>query len=90
MDLEDREYEGLKAQKETHTSRGSFVKGMIIGILSTLVLGAAVFLSFGLVKSQIGITPDGGEENVKTVLSENVQNKINELMGYINLYFFKK
>lgn len=86
--MEDREYEDLEVQKETHTSRGSFVKGMIIGILSTLVLGAAVFLSFGLVKSQIGITPDGGEENVKTVLSENVQNKINELMGYINLYFY--
>ena len=76
MDLEEREYEELEAQKEAHPSRGSFIKGLIIGVLATLFLSAAVLISVGVIRSQTKTSSNGGNDGVKSALSDKVQSKV--------------
>lgn len=86
--MEEREYEELEAQKEAHPSRGSFIKGLIIGVLATLFLSAAVLISVGVIRSQTKTSSNGGNDGVKSALSDKVQSKVNELLGYVHLYFY--
>lgn len=86
--MEDREYEALDAQKEAHPSRGSFIKGLIIGVLATLFLSTAVLISVGVMRSQANTSSNGGNDGVKSALSDKVQSKVNELLGYVHLYFY--
>ena len=86
--MEDREYEELEVQKEAHPSRGSFIKGLIIGVLATLFLSAAVLISVGVMRSQTKTSSNGGNDGVKSALSDKVQSKVNELLGYVHLYFY--
>lgn len=85
--MEDREYEELEAQNEAHPSRGSFLKGLLIGVLATLFLGTAVLVSVGVIRNQASAS-NGGNGGVKSALSDKVQSKVNELLGYVHLYFY--
>lgn len=75
--------EELKSDKK-------FFKGVLTGVIGTVLVGAVgIFIVTNVMGGRMVIgetkTQDAGQN---TILSENVQNKIAELMGYIRLYFY--
>lgn len=73
---------------DDRTSKG-FVKGLATGVIGTVLVSAAVFL---LITNVLEKGLPGGDGGVggsqQSVLSEKVEKKLNELMGYIHLYFY--
>ncbi|MBO5302783.1 MAG: S41 family peptidase [Lachnospiraceae bacterium] len=77
-------------QKEKKQKKGGFAKGVLTGTLGTLaviVLVLTVFINVLGNSLVIGPKVSGKEKNA-SVLNSEVMGKINELMGYIHLYFY--
>ena len=73
---------------DDRTSKG-FVKGLATGVIGTVLVSAAVFLIITNVLEKGLPGGDGGVGgSQQSVLSEKVEKKLNELMGYIHLYFY--
>ncbi len=69
--------------------KSGFVKGLLTGILATAAVGMValvIIVSVGGNTLQIGTKADSKDNG--SVLTADVQKKLNELMGYINLYFY--
>lgn len=80
------ELEGMEKSKKSH----GFAKGVAAGIAGTLIAGTAALAIFtNLLGKCIVIGPESGSSGEETVLSSEVQKKINELVGYIHLYFYE-
>lgn len=88
-DMDDmEEYEKINEEPK---SDGRFFKGVLLGaLLSTALIAAAAFfiLKGDLGKRMVVGGEEGETQERGTVLNENVQKKIAELMGYIQLYFY--
>ena len=69
-----------------------FGRGVMVGILGTIVSCAVLLAAFTIfTDSRIDIRSSGSGKRtagVETALSDKVLQKINELMGYIHLYFY--
>lgn len=77
--------EGMPPKKKA----SKFAKGVIVGVFSTLFVGILLVGAClpGLQEYLTeGVSSYGRDE--KLVLTEEVQNKVGELMKYINLYFY--
>lgn len=95
FEQENQEHQELQNfQNEAEGRRGGkFIPGFFIGMLSTVFLCGAVLLivtqttgsKFELVRQ----TVPGEKEAAATVLSSDTIKKINELTGYINLYYYE-
>lgn len=86
--IENQEIEQSKPQKE---KQHGFAKGVVTGIFGTLVVGIVVLAVFvNMMGNSLVISPTTvAGEGDETVLSSQVQKKINELVGYIHLYFYE-
>lgn len=83
--MEELDYEEPEKKEKT---KGSFAKGVLIGAGGLLFVGIAVlFLAVNLMGRHIVIAPSG-EETKKSALSDQTLAKINELIGYIHLYYY--
>lgn len=70
--------------------RNKFKAGVITGVFATLLAGIVLFVFFTTITGTvISVQPGGSAENPASVLSGKVLSKINELIGYINLYFYE-
>lgn len=73
------------------SEKSGFFKGIAVGIAGTVLIGGASAVIFLNVTGNHAGTdlkiPENGEN--QTVLNSEVQKKINELTGYINLYFYE-
>lgn len=72
----------------------SFGKGVFIGIVGTCgVMLLALFIITGVLDKNLTIGAQGvrGKQNAEEskLLTDDVERKINELAGYINLYFYE-
>lgn len=76
--------------EETTAKRGGFLKGVLTGVLVTLlVVAAGLALTVNLLgNGSVGSLKADKDAVGTTVLSDEVQKKITELMRYINLYFY--
>lgn len=76
--------------EETTTKKGGFLKGVLTGVLVTLlIVAAALALTVNLLGSgSVGSLKADKDAVGTTILSDEVQKKIAELMRYINLYFY--
>lgn len=81
------EYEKLNEEKK---SDKKFFKGILAGVAGTvLATAAALFVVTNVMGNRLVIGgKESGTQESAGVLSENVQKKITELMGYIQLYFY--
>lgn len=84
--MENEEFEQAQTEK-----KHGFAKGVAAGVLGTLAVG--VLLLAGFIQATgsslvIGSGASAGEEGA-SVLSGGVRQKINELAGYIHLYFYE-
>ena len=87
--MENQEIEQITQQKE---KRHPFAKGVAAGVCGTLVAGTVALAIFvNMMGNSVVISPGAktSEGSSTTVLSKEVQNKINEQVGYINLYFYE-
>ncbi len=84
----DMEFEEMEEEPKKD---GRFLKGVLAGIFGTLFVGAAALLFYtNVMGNGLIISPrSGAKEGQKSVLSSSVLEKINELIGYINLYFYE-
>lgn len=76
--------------EEMTAKRGGFLKGVLTGVLVTLlVVAAGLALTVNLLgNGSVGSLKADKDAVGTTVLSDEVQKKITELMRYINLYFY--
>lgn len=84
--MENEEFEQAQTGK-----RHGFAKGFAAGVLGTLAVGillVTVFIRATGSSLVIGSGVSAGEEGA-SVLSSSVRQKINELAGYIHLYFYE-
>lgn len=83
------EYEEIKDGEEIETE-SRFGRGVVTGILGTVLVAAAfIAITTAVFGRCIVIGPNSSAENNQTtVLSSDVMHKVNELIGYINLYFY--
>lgn len=65
-----------------------FAKGAAAGVLGTILVCFAGIVIFTAVMGKSIVIGSGGQRGVKTALSDNVVRKVNELIGYIHLYFY--
>ena len=84
------DYEEIKEDGEEKEASGGFAKGVITGIFGTVLALAAVIAIVTIVFGNLIIIQPKGELSggKKTVLSDDVLHKVNELIGYIHLYFY--
>lgn len=86
------EYEEIKEElgmEQPPKKNRKFAKGVLTGVFGTLVAGTVAIAVFvNVMGDHLFISPGVGSEENGTVLTEEVQAKINELLGYINLYFY--
>ena len=86
------EYEEInkELEKEEKPSEGRFLKGLLAGIFATIIAGAAAVAIYTLVlgNSLVIGTVKQEKEKQTGALSEPVLRKINDLIGYIHLYFY--
>lgn len=85
------EYQEMKEEQEKEQVRkkSGFAKGVFAGILGTLVVGTLSLVIFvQAAGNSLLMNAKGGRAEENSILSGEVQQKVNELMGYINLYFY--
>ncbi len=91
---EKMEYREMKEEQEAKQvqqkkQKGGFAKGVAAGILGTLAAGILVLVIFiQVLGNSLLIGPKNSTADSRNILSGKVQKKVNELMGYINLYFY--
>lgn len=85
----EQETENLQ-ETETKDNKNGFGKGMIAGMCITLVAGfAAIMLwTYGLGNYIDVYTKAKKQSEENTFFNSKVQNKLEELLGYINLYYY--
>ena len=85
------DYEELEEKlAQEKKSASDFLKGLVIGFLGTILsLTVSVYIVTQLMGRPIIISKSAEQKADRiSALDENVLKKINELMGYINLYFY--
>lgn len=90
LDEELKDEEEAKEEERRNKTSGGFVKGVLTGILGTVLTAVAVIaISVAVTGGKIAIIQEGGaSEGIRAALSNDVIGKINELIGYIHLYFY--
>lgn len=85
--IADMDYEEMTEELEKDRKFG---RGVMVGILGTILSCAVLLAAFTIfTDSKIVIRSSGTKKvGVETALSDQVLQKINELMGYIHLYFY--
>ena len=76
--------EGFEVQRE---KKSGFGRGVLIGAAGTLLAGAVALFAFLSVFGE-GSVFFGQKESLSIALSDQVKSKVNELIGYIHLYFY--
>lgn len=83
------ENQAREETKKDLKKKNGFVKGVFAGAIGTFlagsVLAAAMFMEAGMAG---GIRFGGNGKESPSVLNESVEKKVNEIMGYVNLYFY--
>ena len=90
LDEELKDEEEAKEEERRNKTSGGFVKGVLTGILGTVLAAVAVIaISVAVTGGRIAIIQEGGaSKGIRAALSDDVIGKINELIGYIHLYFY--
>lgn len=81
-------------EQNTPTPKRGFGKGILVGIVGTIgVLGLVIFLGCKLTGSSIVLSLGNGAfgtvKGDSTILDSDTVSKINELMAYIDLYYYE-
>lgn len=83
------EIEREQAERGNRKPRHSYAKGFLSGMLVTVAALAAALAIFVNFSGQgIVIGPGGAKKSVNTSLSDKALRKLDELLGYIHLYFY--
>lgn len=78
---------------EADKKQGNFIKGVISGVLSTVVIAGAAYGIFCQTtgnRLEVISSTSSKEENAVSVLSSQTMDKIKELTGYINLHYYEE
>lgn len=86
------EFENMEAEntiEEKKKKHKGFARGVFTGVMSTvLIIVMLLFVFVNILGNSLVIAPGTDRQGIKSILSSNVQKKINELTRYINLYFY--
>lgn len=78
---------------EADKKQGNFIKGVISGVLSTVVIAGVAYGIFCQTtgnRLEVISSTSSKEENAVSVLSSQTMDKIKELTGYINLHYYEE
>lgn len=89
MEQEYKETESGQAEQGKGASRRGYAKGFLSGMVAAVVLLAAALALFVNFSGQgVVIGPGGAKKSAETSLSDKALRKIDELLGYIHLYYY--
>ncbi|MBO5372549.1 MAG: S41 family peptidase [Lachnospiraceae bacterium] len=81
----------MEFETEKKAKNKGFAKGVITGVFSTIIIGiTALSIFINVMGNSLVLSPGADSKGSQTILSSEVQKKINELTGYINLYFYEE
>jgi len=93
MDFQNNEFQHTELENYTEikNKKSGFLKGVFTGVIGTVVAGAlAVTIFVNYMGNSLVLAPKtGSDDGPKTVVTSDVLRKVNQLMGYINSYFYE-
>lgn len=97
MDFQNNDFSNEEIQNRTieelrgvEKKKSGFAKGVFTGVLGTIAAGAlAITIFVNYMGNSLVLAPKtGSDDGPKTVVTSEVLGKVNQLMGYINSYFY--
>lgn len=89
MEQEYKETESAGEERGKRVSRHKYAKGFLSGMIATVVVLAAALALFVNFSGQgVVIGPGGAKKSAGASLSDKALRKIDELLGYIHLYYY--